>query len=165
MQQMSIGQLADAAGVNVETIRYYQRRKLLAQPERLSGAIGRYSPAALMRLRFIKRSQSLGFSLDDVRALLSLDDGQHCTAAKAIGELKLADVRQRIQTLQALDIALQHLIAQCSTAKRKVSCPLIGALMQSEEPASGTTRGALRRTAARGVTPVKRREDAESQAG
>jgi MerR family mercuric resistance operon transcriptional regulator len=63
---------------------------------------------------------------------LSLDDGQGCTAAKAIGEHKLADVRQRIQTLQALEIALQQLVTQCSTSKRKVSCPLIEALMRSD---------------------------------
>jgi MerR family transcriptional regulator, mercuric resistance operon regulatory protein len=133
-EQVTIGQLAAAAGVNIETIRYYQRRKLLALPDRPSGRIGRYPPSALTRLRFIKRSQSLGFSLDDVQALLSLDDGQHCTAARAIGEHKLADVRQRIQTLQALEAALQQLVNQCATSKRKVSCPLIEALMRSDAP-------------------------------
>ena len=134
LQQMTIGQLAEAAGVNVETIRYYQRRELLAQPERPSGGIGRYPPGALTRLRFIERSQSLGFSLDDVQALLSLDDGRACTSARKIGEHKLADVRQRIQTLQALEGALQELVTQCSTARRKVSCPLIEALMRSDAP-------------------------------
>jgi MerR family transcriptional regulator, mercuric resistance operon regulatory protein len=134
MEQMTIGQLAEAAGVNVETVRYYQRRELLAQPVRPSGSIGRYPPEALTRLRFIKRSQSLGFSLDDVQALLSLDDGRTCAAAKAIGEHKLADVRQRIETLQALETALQSLVSQCSTSKRKISCPLIDALMQPDGP-------------------------------
>ena len=136
MEQMTIGQLAAAADVNVETVRYYQRRGLLASPERPSGSIGRYSPAALTRLRFIKRSQSLGFSLDDVQALLSLDDGQSCSAARSIGERKLAEVRQRLQTLQVLESALEDLVGRCSTSKRKVSCPLIQALMTSEEPAS-----------------------------
>ena len=83
--------------------------------------------------RFIKRSQSLGFSLDDVQALLSLDDGQACTAARTIGEHKLAEVRQRIQTLQALEAALKQLVRQCSSSKRRVSCPLIEALMQTED--------------------------------
>lgn len=136
MEQMTIGQLAAAADVNVETVRYYQRRGLLASPERPSGSIGRYSPAALTRLRFIKRSQSLGFSLDDVQALLSLDDGQACSAARSIGERKLADVRQRLQTLQVLESALEELVGRCSTSKRKVSCPLIQALMASDELAS-----------------------------
>ncbi len=136
MERMTIGQLAAAADVNVETVRYYQRRGLLASPERPSGSIGRYSPAALTRLRFIKRSQSLGFSLDDVQALLSLDDGQSCSAARRIGERKLADVRQRLQTLQVLESALAELVGRCSTSKRRVSCPLVDALMASDEPVS-----------------------------
>lgn len=132
MPVMTIGQLATAGGVNVETVRYYQRRGLLAVPERLGGRIGRYPPAALTRLRFIKRSQSLGFSLDDVYALLSLDDGQSCSAARAIGERKLDGVRERIRSLQALENALLELVSQCATTRRKVSCPLIDALMRVE---------------------------------
>ncbi len=132
MPEMTIGQLATAGGVNVETVRYYQRRGLLAAPERPSGGIGRYSSSALTRLRFIKRSQSLGFSLDDVQALLSLDDGQSCSAARAIGEHKLSEVRERIQSLQALEVALHDLVDRCSTQRRKVSCPLIAALMKPE---------------------------------
>ena len=132
MEQMTIGQLAAAAGVNVETVRYYQRRDLLAVPERPAGSIGRYAPSALTRLRFIKRAQSLGFTLDDVQALLSLDDGRGCSAARQIGEHKLADVRQRLQALRALEAALQDLVSRCSTAKRKVNFPLIADLMQSD---------------------------------
>lgn len=131
MEAMTIGQLAAAGGVNVETVRYYQRRGLLAAPQRPTGHIGRYPPGALTRLRFIKRSQTLGFSLDDVQTLLSLDDGRSCTAARAIGEDKLTEVRHRIQTLQALETALQQLVSRCATPRRKVSCPLIDALMQA----------------------------------
>lgn len=133
MQSMTIGQLAAAAGVNVETVRYYQRRELLPVPKREVGSIGRYSENALNRLRFIKRAQNLGFSLDDVQALLSLDDGQACTSARELGERKLADVRQRIQTLRALEEALQALVARCSSSRGKVSCPLIEALMRTED--------------------------------
>jgi MerR family mercuric resistance operon transcriptional regulator len=140
MESMTIGQLAAAAGVNVETVRYYQRRNLLTRPERPSGGIGRYESSALTRLRFIKRSQALGFSLEDVQALLSLDDGQACASAREIGEHKLTDVRQRIQTLQALERALTKLVSACSIAKRKVSCPLIEALMQSDVPTKRTRR-------------------------
>jgi MerR family mercuric resistance operon transcriptional regulator len=71
---------------------------------------------------------------------LSLDDGQACTSAKEIGEHKLADVRQRIQTLQALESALQKLVAQCATSKRKVSCPLIESLMRSDVPLTAVDR-------------------------
>ncbi|NUZ08885.1 MerR family transcriptional regulator [Piscinibacter koreensis] len=133
-QGMTIGQLAGAAGVNVETVRYYRRRELLAAPDRPSRGIGRYPPSSLTRLRFIKRSQSLGFSLEDVRALLLLDDGQACASAREIGEHKLADVRQRIQTLQALESALQKLVCECSASKKNVSCPLIEALMGADAP-------------------------------
>ncbi|MFO1334381.1 MAG: MerR family DNA-binding protein [Piscinibacter sp.] len=128
MHKMTIGQLAAAAGVNVETVRYYQRRGLLAVPERASGSIARYGQAALTRLRFIKRAQALGFSLDDVQALLSLDDGRSCAAARSIGEHKLADVRERIRTLQALEHALEGLVTRCAESKRRISCPLIEAL-------------------------------------
>lgn len=131
-QQMTIGQLATSAGVNVETVRYYQRRNLLAVPDRPAGGIGRYAPSALTRLRFIKRAQSLGFSLDDVQALMSLDDGRACSAARQIGENKLADVRQRLQALRVLESALEDLVNRCSSTRRKVNCPLIEALMQPE---------------------------------
>ena len=134
MESMTIGQLAAAASVNVETVRYYQRRSLLAAPQRPSGGIGRYPLAALIRLRFIRRSQALGFSLHDVGSLLSLDDGRGCAAARTIGEHKLAEVRQRIQALQALEAALTTLVSQCATKRRKVRCPLIEALMKTEGP-------------------------------
>lgn len=131
-EQMTIGRLAAAAGVHVETIRYYQRRDLLATPPRPGGGIGRYSPSALNRLRFIKRAQSLGFTLDDVRSLLSLDDGQGCSTAREIGEHKLADVRQRLQALRLIEAALADLLSRCATTKRKVNCPLIDALMHAD---------------------------------
>lgn len=136
MPPMTIGQLAAAAGVNVETVRYYQRRGLLAAPAREPGSIGRYTGAALTRLRFIKRSQSLGFSLDDVQILLSLDDGQACASARRLAEHKLAEVQERIETLRALEVALQDLTSKCATAKGKVSCPLIDALTSADEPAT-----------------------------
>jgi MerR family mercuric resistance operon transcriptional regulator len=132
MEQMTIGQLAAAAGVNVETVRYYHRRGLLEQPERQMGRIARYPDAALRRLRFIKRAQSLGFSLDDVQALLTLEEGQACATARRIGERKLADVRERLQRLRALEDVLQELVGRCSVTRRKVSCPLIDALMNED---------------------------------
>lgn len=135
MAPMTIGQLAAAAAVNVETVRYYHRRGLLAPPEREPGSIGRYSAAALTRLRFIKRSQSLGFSLDDVEALLSLDDGRTCSSARQLAERKLTEVQERIQTLRALEGALHELISKCATVKHTVSCPLIEALTSTDKAA------------------------------
>jgi MerR family mercuric resistance operon transcriptional regulator len=133
MQEMTIGQLAEAAEVNVETVRYYHRRGLLPVPPRPAGGIRRYPTAVLTRLRFIRRSQSLGFSLDEVEALLSLHDGQACNAARHIAEHKLVDVRQRIQDLSMLEAALATLVQRCSTSKGKVSCPLIDTLMNGDE--------------------------------
>ena len=138
MQEMTIGQLAEAAEVNVETVRYYHRRGLLPTPPRPAGGIRRYPAAVLTRLRFIKRSQLLGFSLDEVEALLSLHDGQACNSARAIAEHKLADVRQRIQDLSILEGALTTLVHRCTTSKGKVSCPLIDALMDGSELAHST---------------------------
>ena len=132
MEQMTIGQLAAAAGVNVETVRYYHRRGLVALPDRPAGSIGRYAPAALTRLQFIKRAQSLGFALDDVRALLSLDDGQTCSSARRIAEHKLGEVRDRIASLQGLESALAELVKKCARTRSRVSCPLIETLASGE---------------------------------
>ena len=130
--EMTIGELAKAAGVNVETVRYYHRRGLLPAPERPIGGIRRYPPAALARLRFIRRSQALGFSLDDVQALLSLDDGRTCSAARVIGDHKLADIRQRMRDLRTLERALKALVDRCAVTKGRVTCPLIEALAQGD---------------------------------
>lgn len=134
MDQMTIGQLAAEAGVNVESVRYYQRRGLLSTPQRAAGTIARYSGAALTRLRFIKRAQALGFSLDDVQSLLALEDGQSCSQARGIAEHKLADVRHRIRALLKLEHALQDLVDRCSVTRRTVSCPLIAALLRADGP-------------------------------
>ena len=129
LPEMTIGELARAAEVNVETVRYYHRRGLLPAPERPAGGIRRYPPEALSRLRFVKRSQALGFSLDDVDALL-LDNGQTCSAARGIGEHKLADIRQRIGDLRTLEKALKTLVDRCGVTKGRVKCPLIEALAE-----------------------------------
>jgi len=140
MKQMTIGQLAAAGGVNVESVRYYQRRGLLDVPERVGGEIARYSEGALQRLRFIKRSQALGFSLADVQVLLSLEDGQSCAAARSIGEGKLSETRERIKSLQALERVLADLVAQCAASRRKISCPMIQALMDATPEFQGAER-------------------------
>jgi MerR family mercuric resistance operon transcriptional regulator len=137
---MTIGRLAAAAGVGVETVRYYQRRGLLAVPARAGGGIGRYGPQALMRLRFIRRAQSLGFSLDDVHALLSLEDGRSCASARRIGEHKLAEVRARLQSLRALESALSGLLRHCAATRGQVRCPLIGALKDDAGYGSGVAQ-------------------------
>jgi MerR family mercuric resistance operon transcriptional regulator len=130
LETLTIGAVARAAGVTVETIRYYQRRRLLGEPERPLGGIRRYSDVHIRRLRFIRHAQELGFSLDEVGELLKLDDGAHCRAARALGERKLADVQRRLEDLRSIESVLQKLVKRCRTLDGRVRCPLIESLQE-----------------------------------
>ncbi|MFO1177034.1 MAG: Hg(II)-responsive transcriptional regulator [Ottowia sp.] len=127
-ESLSIGAFAKAAGVNVETIRFYQRRGLLSEPDRPYGSIRRYGPTDVARVRFVKAAQRLGFNLDDVAQLLRLEDGTHCQEAAELGAARLADVRARLVDLQRMEAALAELVSKCGQRKGMVSCPLIVAL-------------------------------------
>ena len=124
----TIGRLAAAAGVNVETVRYYQRIGLMAQPQRVHGGIRRYGEDHLMRLMFVKSAQGLGFALNEVADLVKLDDGTHCKEAHRIATRKLADVHSRIQQLQQIEKVLAKLVRQCEVRRGAVRCPMIAAL-------------------------------------
>jgi len=130
LERMTIGAFAAAAGVNVETVRYYQRQGLLNEPSKPSGSIRRYGKADVDRVRFIKAAQRLGFSLDEIKGLLALDDGTHCREARALGQQKLEDVREKIASLRRIESALAHLVKDCESTRDTVSCPLIAALQQ-----------------------------------
>ena len=130
---ITIGHLAQSAGVNVETIRYYQRIGLLSLPKRNYGSIRRYSADDLKRVRFIKRSQALGFSLDEVALLLGLSDGKHCAETKALAERKLTTVDEKIADLTAIQKAIKGLVTQCSKGSRGCGCPIIDALVDDAE--------------------------------
>ena len=130
---ITIGQLAQSAGVNVETIRYYQRIGLLSLPKRNYGSIRRYSADDLKRVRFIKRSQALGFSLDEVALLLGLSDGRHCAETKALADRKLNTVEKKIADLTAIQKAIKGLVMQCSKGSRGCGCPIIDALVDDGE--------------------------------
>lgn len=126
----TIGSLAQAAEVHVETVRFYQRKGLLPEPDKPWGGIRRYGPAELARIRFIKSAQRLGFSLDEVQELLKLEDGSGCRAASEQARRKLADVRTRLVDLQRMEAVLTDLVGRCESARGKVCCPLIAALQQ-----------------------------------
>lgn len=126
---LTIGLLAEAAGVNVETIRFYQRRGLLREPVKPYGGIRRYDTVDVNRLRFVKSAQRLGFSLDEVNELLRLEDGTHCQEASRLAEGKLADVREKLADLARIEVALSGLVKACQTRKKTVSCPLIASLL------------------------------------
>ncbi|MEK7437831.1 MAG: MerR family DNA-binding protein [Pseudomonadota bacterium] len=129
---ITVGQLARAAAVNVETVRYYQRIGLLPLPRRNFGSIRRYLADDLKRVRFVKRAQKLGFSLDEVALLLGLSDGRHCAETKALAETRLAVVEEKIADLEAIRQALKGLIAKCSKGSRGCGCPVIDALIEEE---------------------------------
>jgi len=128
MQALTISHMAREAGVNVETIRFYQRRGLLAEPDKPLGGIRRYGRADVARVLFIKAAQRIGFTLDEIAQLLRLDDGTRCSEARGIAERKLADVRRRLADLQRIEGVLTQLVGRCATRRGKVSCPLIAAL-------------------------------------
>lgn len=127
-ETITIGGLAKAAGVGVETIRYYQRRGLLPEPARPYGGIRRYGAADIQRLTFIRSAQSLGFSLEEVAELLRLEDGTHCDEASALAQRKLEDVRAKLAGLQRMEHTLSQLLERCHHQQGNIQCPLVVSL-------------------------------------
>ena len=115
---MTIGKLANAAGVGIETVRYYQRLGLLDEPMKPSDGYRRYGVIQAKRLRFIKRAQSLGFSLTDISGLLKLDSACLCADTRELAAQKLAFIQQRMTDLAAMREALTGLILQCDAGDR-----------------------------------------------
>jgi MerR family mercuric resistance operon transcriptional regulator len=125
---LTIGRVAAEVGVNVETIRFYQRKGLLREPDRPIAGIRRYGQTDIARVKFIKSAQRLGFSLEEIAQLLRLDDGMQCSAAARLASEHLADVRARLQDLNRIEAALAKLLKQCARHRGEVACPLIAAL-------------------------------------
>jgi len=128
LENLTIGEFARYAGVNVETIRYYQRKGLLHEPDKPRGGIRRYGETDVRRVQFVKSAQRLGFSLDEIAGLLRLEDGTHCEEASSLAEHKLQDVRAKLADLTRMEAVLSRLVRACHTRKGNVSCPLIAAL-------------------------------------
>lgn len=129
----SIGALARAGSVNVETIRYYERRKLLRQPMRPHGQMRRYGADELAALQFIKRAQAAGFSLDEVEVLLRLQRRQACQETRQLAANKLASVEMRLRELKALRAELKHWVRQCDENENSSECPTLARLNGSGE--------------------------------
>ncbi|EIL99243.1 MerR family transcriptional regulator [Rhodanobacter thiooxydans] len=127
-ENLSIGAFARAAGVNVETIRFYQLKGLLATPERAYGSIRRYGSADVARVKFVKSAQRLGFTLGAIGQLLKLEDGTHCSEAAELAVQRLDDVRARLADLNRMAHALSTLVGECHAGNGRVSCPLIASL-------------------------------------
>jgi Hg(II)-responsive transcriptional regulator len=125
---LTIGDVADAAGVGVETIRYYERRKLVSQPGRGTGAYRRYTDGHVNRVRFIKRAQALGFSLEEIGTLLMLEDGADRRSIRRVAAARLEETRHRIADLQRIEGALAHLLHDCESHSKAPRCPIIAAI-------------------------------------
>lgn len=127
-------QVAQRAGVNAQTLRYYERRGLLPNPPRTAGGYRTYGQEAVRIVRFVKRAQELGFSLAEIEILLDLADGgpQSCDAARQLAENKVADLDTRIATLNAMRESLTRLIVSCARPQGDRDCPLL----DSVEPES-----------------------------
>ncbi len=125
---LTIGKLAQAAGVGVETVRYYERRGLLPQPPRparLASGYRRYPDAAVARLRFIRRAQQLGFTLDEIAELLQLADGTDRRSIRRIAGARVAQLETRIADMQRMAKTLHHLIHACEGSGAAPHCPII----------------------------------------
>ncbi|GAB2656496.1 MerR family transcriptional regulator [Kribbella swartbergensis] len=129
---MRTSELADRAGVNAETLRYYERRGLLTEPPRTPGGYRDYPPTAVELLRFIKRAQELGFTLDEIEELIHLDTGgpDSCDAARALAEHRRADLEARIRDLQRMHDSLAELVGTCDLPRADRRCALLDAIGQ-----------------------------------
>jgi Hg(II)-responsive transcriptional regulator len=126
---MRIGELARSVGVSVETIRYYQRIGLLGLPQKPYGGIRSYSSPDLQRLRFIRRAQQLGFSLEDIRELLELSSSDCERVEKLAGE-KLNQVKAKVRQLRRIESILAKTVEQCARRKGNRPCPIIETLSE-----------------------------------
>ncbi len=125
MPAMTIGRLAKVLGVNVETIRYYQRRGLIEEPQRPLTGYRKYSALTIARMNFIRRAQQLGFSLAEVEQLIKLEDGRNCREVRLIAESKFSALERQIAELERMRRALQQLIAACKANRSRKACPII----------------------------------------
>ncbi|MGH7710958.1 MAG: MerR family DNA-binding protein [Gemmatimonadaceae bacterium] len=127
---LTIGQVATAGGVNVETIRYYERRGLFPLAGRTPSGYRQYADEAITRLRFIKHAQELGFSLEDIRELLALRvrNGGSCRAVAHKTRAKIAVVEERIRHLQRMKRTLELLAAACAARRLTEECPILETL-------------------------------------
>lgn len=133
--QFTIGRLAKAADVNIDTVRFYERQGLLQPAPRTAAGYRLYGAADAQRLQFIRRAKTLGFSLEDIAELLRLtEDGHDRGKVKAIAQKRVADLESRIRELEKMRSVLAHHAGHCSGHGEVSGCPIIQALL--DEPAA-----------------------------
>lgn len=127
MAHLKIGELAEQAEVNLQTIRYYEREGLLPKPPRLASGYRVFTPDAVRRVRFIKRAQELGFTLMEIRELLSIriDRESDCSDVQKLAKAKLMEIEEKIRTLQAMKKVLGRLATACPGRGPSSDCPIL----------------------------------------
>ncbi len=130
MDGLTIGRVARDAGLAIDTVRYYEREGLLQQPARTASGYRQYSADAVARLRFIRQAKELGFSLHEIKELLSLRvaPGKSCADVKSRAEAKIADIEQRVAQLSRMKRALVKLATTCSGRGPTSECPILDAM-------------------------------------
>jgi MerR family mercuric resistance operon transcriptional regulator len=131
---LSIGEVARRAAVHVETLRYYERRGLVARPARGRSNYRRYPPETVRRIRFVKRAQELGFSLKEIKELLSLKAAPQarCEDVRERAVAKMCDIETRIRSLRRMKRALTKLVAECEGQRPVSDCPILESLNTEE---------------------------------
>lgn len=127
---MTIGELAEAAGVGVETVRFYERKKLIAQPQRPASGYRRYDEDTTRRIRFVRQAQELGFTLAEISQLLELrlDPRRSCADVKREAETKIVDIDGKLAALRTMREALVDITRSCSGEGPTSECPILDAI-------------------------------------
>lgn len=135
MKPLTIGQVAKRTGIGVETVRFYERKGLLEEPARRPSGYRQFDEGIVARLRFVRRAKELGFTLKEIKELLSLklDPSTTCADVKSRAEVKIEDIEQRIRTLQRMKRALAKLTKACSGRGKTSDCPILDALDGEEQ--------------------------------
>ena len=130
MKSLTIGRLAKQAGVNLETVRFYERRGLLPRPPRSTSGYRLFPPDAARRLRFIRRAQELGFSLTEIGELLSLRVSRRTTSAdiRTRAEAKIVDIEAKLKSLESMKKTLRKLSRVCDGCSPVAECPILESL-------------------------------------
>lgn len=133
---MTIGVLAERAGVGVETIRFYERQKLLPAPARTEGGYRAYPESAVERVRFVRRAKELGFTLEEIGQLLALQvsHGKSCESVRKRALAKVDAIEKKLRDLSAMRSALEVLIARCSGLEGTDDCTILDALSHGAVP-------------------------------
>ncbi len=130
-RNLTIGRVAKAANVNIETVRHYQRQNLIKEPLKPHGGFRVYPVATIDRIRFIKRTQQLGFSLKEIKQLLELGN-HHCSEVQALAEEKSRVVQDQINGLAAIQLVLDDMISACKSGADTNRCAFMDILSQKD---------------------------------